>query len=73
MENIMIFAISFFAVTFLVSLVMFWLGKRDMNVMVMKISKWFMIIAVVLLVLALAYDGTLFKGLHDEPIKMFLK
>ncbi len=73
MEKIIMFAISFFAVTFLVSLVMFWLGKRDMNKMVMKISKWFMIIAVALLILALALDGTLFEGLHDEPIKMFLK
>ena len=73
MSEIIGFALAFFALTFLVSLVMFWLGKRDMNVMVMKISKWFMIIAVVLLVLALAYDGTLFEGLHDEPIKMFLK
>jgi heme/copper-type cytochrome/quinol oxidase subunit 1 len=72
MENIMIFAISFFAVTFLVSLLMFWLGKRDMNVMVMKTSKWFMIIAVALLILALAYDGTLFKDMPKEP-KMFLK
>lgn len=73
MEIVFIHFISLFVVIFFVSLILFWMGKREMNRMVMKISKWFMIISFILLVLALWYDGSLFKGLHDNVPKMFLK
>ena len=68
MEIVFIHFISLFVIIFFVSLILFWMGKREMNRMVMKISKWFMIIAAILLILALWYDGTLFK---DIIPKMF--
>lgn len=57
--------IGLFALTFLVSYIMYLFGIRTFMPIVTKYAKYIMIILIILFIFALSYDGVLFKDINN--------
>lgn len=63
METYVIILIAFFALLALMGFVLFLFGEPNMNYKVTKVAKRVMLALVIILIIALAIDGKLFKDI----------